>query len=131
MIWPRSIHNEDDDLLMAEAAAGVERAACGFNTCMIKPKDLKGEALFKHMVKYCLNDARAKSLATSMYLGIEHYEAQVKEFGPGAKDLRKCSIMSYTHGDGATMKLTPGSLTTLGVSSLMVACRTIPSGSVA
>jgi hypothetical protein len=85
------IRNEDDDLLMAEAARGVERAACRLTRLPFKPNDLKGEALFRHIVESHLNDATAKNHTPRMYLNVDHSEAQVKEFGPDVKDLRKCS----------------------------------------
>jgi uncharacterized radical SAM superfamily Fe-S cluster-containing enzyme len=99
------IHNEDDDIMTAETATRVEIAAHGSNAFSLKPKELKGESLFKHMVQHRLNDSRSKIHTPIVYLGIEHSEAQVKELGPDAKDLRKCSIMCYAYGDGATMKL--------------------------
>jgi hypothetical protein len=108
------IHNGDDDLLMAEAAAGVERTECGLNTFLLKPKDLKGESFFKYMVQHRLNDARANRHAPSMYLGVEYSEAQVKECGPDAKYLRKSSIMSYEHVDGSTVKPAARNLDNIG-----------------
>jgi hypothetical protein len=108
------IRNEDDNLLIAEAAAGVERAACGFNTFMLKPHDLKGEALFNHMLQHRLNDTIAKSHIPSMYLGVEHSEAQLKEFGPDVKDLWKCNIINYARGDGAMMNLESQKLDKIG-----------------
>jgi hypothetical protein len=90
---------------MAVAAGAVERAACGLNTFLLKPKDLKGEILFKHMVQQCLNDTNVKSHVPLMCLDVQHSEAQIKEFGPDTKDLRKCSITSHAHGAGATLKL--------------------------
>jgi hypothetical protein len=72
------ICNEDDDALMAEAAAAVERSACGLAIFLLKPKHLKGESLFKHMVQHRSNGAKAKSHASIMYLNIAHSEAHVK-----------------------------------------------------
>jgi hypothetical protein len=99
---------------MTEAAVGVERAACGLSTFLLKPKDLKGEALFKHTVQHFFTDSRAKIHTPSVYLNIEHSEAQVKELGPDAKDVRKCSIVRYAHGDRATMKPATWKLDNLG-----------------
>jgi hypothetical protein len=66
------IRNEDDDLRMAEAATGVERAACGLNTFLLKPKDPKGDALFKHMAQRRSNDASTKSHTPNMHLDVDH-----------------------------------------------------------
>jgi hypothetical protein len=91
------IHNEDDDILMTEADAGVERSAYGLNMFMLKTKDLNGKSLFNHI---CLD--------------VEHSEAQVEEFGSGAKYLQMCSIMRYAHDDGVMMKFVAWKLDNLG-----------------
>jgi hypothetical protein len=42
---------------MAAATAAVEHAASGFSTFLLKPNDLKGDALFKHMMQIRLHHA--------------------------------------------------------------------------
>jgi hypothetical protein len=69
------ICNEDDDVQMAEDTMLVERTACGLNIFMFKPKHLKGEALFKHMVQHRSNGAEVKSRVSIMYLDVQHSEA--------------------------------------------------------
>jgi hypothetical protein len=49
-----------------------------------------------------------------MYLDVEHSEAQVKEFGPGAKYIRKCSITIYAHDNGTTINLASRKLENIG-----------------
>jgi hypothetical protein len=51
-----------------------------------EPNHPKGEVLFKQMVQQRLDDAHVNSPVPNMYLNAQHSEAQVKEFGPDAKD---------------------------------------------
>jgi hypothetical protein len=106
--------NEDGNAQMAAAAASVKRAARGISTFLLNANDLKHEGLFKHMVQWHLNNSTYESHVSSTYLDGHCSEVKVQEFGPDAKDLQKCSIMSYDHGARATMKLRTRKLDNLG-----------------
>jgi hypothetical protein len=124
--------NEDSAAQMAAAAMTVEHAGSGISTFLLKPKDLNGEVLCKHMMQRHLHDSTHQSHAPITYLDVQCSDGQVQECGPDAKYLRGCSIMSDDHGAGTTMKLKPGSSTTLGMQSHTTGCRTTQSsGSVA
>jgi hypothetical protein len=77
-------------------------------------KHLKGTALFKHIVQQRVNGVKVKSHEPIMYLDVQHSETQVEKFGPHAKYLRKCRVVSYAYGDGATIKFATQKLGNLG-----------------
>jgi hypothetical protein len=72
------------------------------------------EVLFNHIVQKSLNDAKLKTQAPSMYLYVQCSDEQIREFGPGAKDLRNCSIVRYSHDNGTTVKFDTRKLDNLG-----------------
>jgi hypothetical protein len=66
------------------------------------------------MLQLRLNDSRSKIHTPSVYLDIEHSEAQVKELGSDAKDLQKCSIVRYAHGNGFKVEIATRNLNNIG-----------------
>jgi hypothetical protein len=110
------IRNEEDDAQKVTATTPVKQVASGLNTSLLKPKDLVGGGgvVQAHVVQQRLHDVKLNNHAPRMYLDVQCSDEQVREFGPGAKDLRKCSIMSYARGTGATRKLANRKFDNLG-----------------
>jgi hypothetical protein len=85
--------------------AAVERATSGLSSFLIKPKELVGGDLIRHMVQKRLNDPMIKSHEPRVYLDLSCSKEKIQYLAPGKKDLRKSIIMRFPHGDGAKMKL--------------------------
>jgi hypothetical protein len=104
------VDNQTDSCKAQVAArlAAVERAVNGISSFLLKPKELPGEDLFRHMVKKRLNDPRIKSHEPSVYLDLSCSKEQAQDFAP------ESSIMSFAHGNGAKMKLATRKLDNLG-----------------
>ena len=90
----------------------------GLNSFLLKPEELKGEALLNHMIKFRkthgTENARSLSTSPSMYLAIDVDATQASLLNPCAMDLNQRAIIECAGGDGARLKLAKRRLDNLG-----------------
>ena len=87
----------------------------GLNSFLLKPEELKGEALLNHMIKFRkTHGTENASTSPSMYLAIDVDATQASLLNPCMMDLNQRAIISCAGGDGARLKLAKRRLDNLG-----------------
>jgi hypothetical protein len=98
---------------MKEGEDTVENTNTGLDMFQLKPRHLKGELLFHHMVQMHLYIPTLKVHDPSPDLDIKCARDELEEFGPHKTVLTSCKITTYSHSMAASMTLTTRKLDNL------------------
>ena len=105
---------EDSVNQLERYQVAINDATCKLLYYQLKPKVLKGEDILRHMVYHRLCNPISKFHGPSAYLYVMCTGQQLEYLEQDATDFKTSDIMSYSHGQSETMKLSSQILDILG-----------------